>query len=715
MFTPLTGRQDRTVAILWGDLFEVAVKRGCLGYLQQAGLLPSDGQLARWTETPVQLLHDHLYRELDLVDPGERARHSSTLDHLLFEGWALGWTVLRAALKRRPGATWRTLGLLCPLNLRHRRDEAEDVEAEGAAEACWQTLHLTGRSDPAWEKTGQPARADFLLHLHDGERHHVFALEFSANAPAQAEDFADSTPHLRELLTHARRLDARGVFTRIGAELQGEGFAFNPAIVSHLNAFTNRDKPFFKLCQGSSYATRYVELLARRGTPLEPVTAHVVAVTNGGVEALVAEASDDDDPRWALMRTLGSAYRDAGKLDENDPRALDGEIRVVRTEVVQALPVQFREPVAEALAGSTPRAELSVRLSEVASDVLNPGEPVEMERLLAGVDGSVAALLGCEHPRERLRQVAPNGQASLRDVHAEVIRRVIQAAPRGQVTVLAAEGMPGIGKTTAVREALTGQPDGFLWLYASPRLVINEDVTWKVARHDNGTPTGVLTLTTSSRLIDGAQRWSRAEHPESRDVITGAVAYDGVSDLVRPRTSTLLITRDEAAAITGGHGGGSYRKESVSEEMDILHRPQPPGVLATLARTARDVREANPDCTRMMLATSVQGYRQLQPGAGGTADTVAHLARFFRHRADSEPGLRERQRFGSRTPIVVVMVDEIAGDPAGTPFVHALARWLQQQFCRAVRRPRRQPLPRGAGRSGRIARQRCRDGVLPGP
>lgn len=40
----------------------------------------------------------------------------------------------------------------------------------------------------------------------------------------------------------------------------------------------------------------------------------------------------------------------------------------------------------------------------------------------------------------------------------------------------------------------------------------------------------------------------------------------------------------------------------------------------------------------------------------------------------------ERQRFAERMPTIVVMVDELAGDGAGSPFVHAIAQWLKSEF-----------------------------------
>ncbi len=44
------------------------------------------------------------------------------------------------------------------------------------------------------------------------------------------------------------------------------------------------------------------------------------------------------------------------------------------------------------------------------------------------------------------------------------------------------------------------------------------------------------------------------------------------------------------------------------------------------------------------------------------------------------PGKNERLAFAAKIPTIVVMVDELAGDGAGAPFVRRLAEWLEQQF-----------------------------------
>ena len=45
-------------------------------------------------------------------------------------------------------------------------------------------------------------------------------------------------------------------------------------------------------------------------------------------------------------------------------------------------------------------------------------------------------------------------------------------------------------------------------------------------------------------------------------------------------------------------------------------------------------------------------------------------------------GVQERRIFADRVPTIVVMVDELTGDPAGARFVDSVARWLDEQFVR---------------------------------
>lgn len=271
---------------------------------------------------------------------------------------------------------------------------------------------------------------------------------------------------------------------------------------------------------------------------------------------------------------------------------------------------------------------------------------------------------------------------NLRDLHAAAIRAGMRAAPSGQITVIAAEGHPGIGKTTAVLDYL-GEPhagQGFLFIYASPRTVINSEVSGKVAGA-YARPTGVLTLTTNARLIGAGPRWwldrQRQEGqawPHRR--VDAAVVVDGVAGFHEPAGSIVFLNPDLARDVDADYASKSVKKETWVEREDVLSGTADPGVLGTLARAARGALRANPDVNRLALTAAVQGFRDLT----GARSTVDRLSELFHHRADQPRGVAERRTFAQRMRKIVVMVDEIAGDGAGSPFVHALARWLHREF-----------------------------------
>jgi hypothetical protein len=102
---------------------------------------------------------------------------------------------------------------------------------------------------------------------------------------------------------------------------------------------------------------------------------------------------------------------------------------------------------------------------------------------------------------------------------------------------------------------------------------------------------------------------------------------------------------------------------------------QPPGVLRTLAGAARRLLEANPLVNRLVITAAIQGYRLLDQ-----TSTVDALSNLFRKKAHTTLGKNERQTFAKQIPTIIVMVDELAGDGAGAPFVHKLASFLHQQF-----------------------------------
>src|SRR5262249_17236662 len=83
---------------------------------------------------------------------------------------------------------------------------------------------------------------------------------------------------------------------------------------------------------------------------------------------------------------------------------------------------------------------------------------------------------------------------------------------------------------------------------------------------------------------------------------------------------------------------------------------------------------------RLVLSTSIQRFRSAAKSDNnrGARTTVERLSNLFHKRTSTPAALYERTAFARRIPTVVVMMDEIAGDGAGAPFVHELAAWLHR-------------------------------------
>ena len=96
--TELTFQQQ---AVLWGQAYEVLVKRGVLACLIEQGLVPRDRPgLRRWNDTKLLEVSRQLSRELDIVDPAGRDVVNAAVRHLALTAYGVGYTAMRAYLKQ---------------------------------------------------------------------------------------------------------------------------------------------------------------------------------------------------------------------------------------------------------------------------------------------------------------------------------------------------------------------------------------------------------------------------------------------------------------------------------------------------------------------------------------------------------------------------------------------------------------------------------------
>jgi hypothetical protein len=267
---------------------------------------------------------------------------------------------------------------------------------------------------------------------------------------------------------------------------------------------------------------------------------------------------------------------------------------------------------------------------------------------------------------------------SLRDMHAAAIVAGLKRSERGALNVLALEGNPGIGKTTAIRRS--PQPE-----VGRVPLPVREPAGCHQPRRDGklgarrGRPADRHPDTHHERPNHRLrERWHAKQVELGRATkreVSCAVVADG-SETVKPVNSPLLVLNPkEEEDIDAEHAAAKVRKDQLSEHEDLVQDRPLMGVLKGMALTAKELLHLNPEVTRMVLTAALQGFRE----RANRTTTIEALSSLFVNPASKAAGREERRLFAKKMPTIVVMVDELAAT-VRTPFVHAVAEWLNNEF-----------------------------------
>ena len=105
-------------ASLWGQVFEIAVKRGVLQKLIHEKLLVDDHPVVEhWRNSKNADIKNQLIKSLKLTDENSQAWVESMVRHSLVLGYGLGWTTMRECLKQTPISKLKLAAIWCPLVL----------------------------------------------------------------------------------------------------------------------------------------------------------------------------------------------------------------------------------------------------------------------------------------------------------------------------------------------------------------------------------------------------------------------------------------------------------------------------------------------------------------------------------------------------------------------------------------------------------------------
>ena len=438
-------------ASLWGQVFEIAVKRGVLQKLIHEKLLVDDHPVVEhWRNSKNADIKNQLIKSLKLTDENSQAWVESMVRHLLVLGYGLGWTTMRECLKQTPISKLKLAAIWCPLVLPGEQKQIDSKEErEKTAQEFKQAFNLPGNPDSGLVNQGEPARADFLLWLSPDENsttkkrdHFIFCFEFSYNVPSKLADFSHENAHREEVSRYARYIDSRGVFSRVCAEVEGEEFSISEKIKNHLLPFSGSDKPLYKLCQASSYTERLIHLLKTKGKLEGACVTRAIAITSNGCESIAANFNNQPDTRIELMKSLGEAYRKFSKRENNIPDYLNKEILVVFTRLVKSLPGDFKNQAKQLIPEPNLETNISYRFEENIEGFYNSNQEVSRENIILAVEETEALHKFFNgNPQDHfIKELPQTEKIQLRKVHESAVIASLKSAQTGKINVIALEG-----------------------------------------------------------------------------------------------------------------------------------------------------------------------------------------------------------------------------------------------------------------------------------
>lgn len=688
-----------------GRIYELFVKRGLIAGLVERNMLQESLLDEEWQE--ISFLEVMASAKKALSAHYEMARRYSTqeartnaiealdsvIEYLFLIGQGHGLTVMRRYLDMlddRHGC--RVEYIWAPPDLAARKESgAYDNSSEGRSNVADRFRNAFGLSEARIEDSrlvnkGCPARSDFMMVLasEDKTERHLFVAEISLNAALvglRNFNIGKDVLELSKSLAATRR--EKGVFSMLRTELTDDSitFDFNENLKNHLTAFSSEDKPLYKLCQAASYATNMSDILQKCGISLK--TARAVAITSESFESILIDFSSKNTNTVELAKKMGEAYRKAEREKEDgyEKEDFDSKIKSACRAILYSLPKDKDAKIDEIIKKINEMSDeiepFAIKIKE--NPKFTPQSYVfsSIEEITGSIDEEYSTESAYHYEQKKVKNAFNNWKEraikeikkifeqqksiSLRDVHASAIKAFITNAPQ-QVRLLGLPGSPGIGKTTAIREALKKalkekENEGFMFFYFSPRVVINRDV------FNSMSGKGCVSISTDHAHIKATRETAKAlfekgmlcsGQPENYSTM---VLYETEENINIPKSSTLYLKASNEEMYSNSASSGTIRKRFIAKDTDKIEDKNFLSVMNTLASATVGLLKENEHIKGITITSSIQAFRATNRGT-----TIKDLMKIF------DNPLEICKRFKT----IVVMVDELTGDSAGPALIREL-------------------------------------------
>ncbi|OOB79596.1 MAG: hypothetical protein BEN18_03620 [Epulopiscium sp. Nuni2H_MBin001] len=457
---------------------------------------------------------------------------------------------------------------------------------------------------------GHMFRADTIIMVTIGYKYYICVVD-NAISLKNVVEYSDikQVKNVFEKSIFKRKM--KGSFSNLGISC-ANNTDIKVALRNYIIGLAATDKPLFKMIQAGSYAYSFVNLISTLGS----YGAKIKDICVVGYTDEEICSSNVSMEQLDILETCFKTYRTSG--------AACGKYKENREAVFRKIKSTFKN-----FFNIDPQT-----LNNLIN--LGPGiNTININEQFTGYQNTAGQFKYDNHID------------TFRNVHAMQIKKYIA---NKDIQLIFLTGNAGIGKTTAIVEYLK-QQEGFLFVYLSPRLQVNQDI-----EHKFGEFHGVCLSAngTDESSIDGED--VNVVNFRAKDTQKFTRAKGPIKFLHSDRKMEPELERTKFSKVNDT----TFSKATQYKQ----------GVLNRLAQAINVVISEN--LTNKIVAT---GSIQSLKATSNVDSTARHLIKIFSNMYNEKTKRVDEvefYKFATNYPNVVLMVDEITGDEGGVAFFNEL-------------------------------------------
>ncbi len=383
----------------------------------------------------------------------------------------------------------------------------------------------------------------------------------------------------------------------------------------YIMGLVSKDKPLFKMIQAGSYAYSFIKLMAEKTSMIQNLKSICIV---GYTDSEICSCNLTTD--FSYMDILGVCFKNYSQGNSDSQfQTLDEK----NANIFKKVKSNFRK--------------LFNLDAQTVSDIIDFKTTTFSEYFE-------------DFQNTATEFVFNNQQDSFRNIHAKQIKKYISDK---NMQILFLTGNPGIGKTTAIVEHLKKEP-GYLFLYLSPRVHVNQDIREKFSVHEHLYTDDAIFLNSSSHESNIIEFFTKDEAKYTN--IKGNIIFQPVNQNTSQYKSHI-----------------KFRNVNNTTFSQVA---QPKlGVLNKLTKAIDHIIQ-NKLSNKIIATACIQSLRTL-----GTESTARHIQNIFMSFYDPNARqIKNFDNFANEFPNVIIMIDEITGDNAGPALFHEMFTTLYRKI-----------------------------------